>query len=346
MQHESADLHVTGLALYTDDLVNRHLGVLHAYPVQAPHTHARGHVAAHRARAGGARRGPRAHRGRRARRERRGRQARRAAVPVRGLLPRARGVLGARRVAGGGADRRGPGRGRVRAAAVAGHGHRGDRGGELPGRAAHRAPRRAGGRSGTPAPTCSRASSSSPARSTSTWRRNAALAHVDENGQVFVQSSTQHPSETQEIVAHVLGLAQPRGHRAVPADGRRVRRQGDAAARLRRDRRARRHADRPPRAAAAQPHAGHDDDGQAARLPRGVEGRVRRRRQAPRAGRPRSPPTAAGASTCPSPCRPGRCATSTTPTGCRTSRCTGGSRRRTRRRRRRSAASAARRACS
>jgi xanthine dehydrogenase large subunit len=39
--HESADLHVTGLAQYTDDLVNRHLGVLHAYPVQAPHTHAR-----------------------------------------------------------------------------------------------------------------------------------------------------------------------------------------------------------------------------------------------------------------------------------------------------------------
>src|SRR3954471_2756437 len=33
-----------------------------------------------------------------------------------------------------------------------------------------------------------------------------ALAHVDEGGQVFVQSSTQHPSETQEIVAHVLGL--------------------------------------------------------------------------------------------------------------------------------------------
>ncbi|WP_329440856.1 xanthine dehydrogenase molybdopterin binding subunit [Streptomyces sp. NBC_01426] len=35
---------------------------------------------------------------------------------------------------------------------------------------------------------------------------HAALAHVDENGQMFVQSSTQHPSETQEIVAHVLGL--------------------------------------------------------------------------------------------------------------------------------------------
>ena len=35
---------------------------------------------------------------------------------------------------------------------------------------------------------------------------NAALALVDEDGQMFVQSSTQHPSETQEIVAHVLGL--------------------------------------------------------------------------------------------------------------------------------------------
>ncbi|GAA4287523.1 xanthine dehydrogenase molybdopterin binding subunit [Georgenia daeguensis] len=35
---------------------------------------------------------------------------------------------------------------------------------------------------------------------------HASLAHVDESGQVFVQSSTQHPTETQEIVAHVLGL--------------------------------------------------------------------------------------------------------------------------------------------
>ncbi|MGY3340860.1 xanthine dehydrogenase large subunit [Streptomyces filamentosus] len=35
---------------------------------------------------------------------------------------------------------------------------------------------------------------------------HAALALVDESGQLFVQSSTQHPSETQEIVAHVLGV--------------------------------------------------------------------------------------------------------------------------------------------
>lgn len=36
---------------------------------------------------------------------------------------------------------------------------------------------------------------------------HGALASVDEGGQIFVQSSTQHPSETQEIVAHVLGLS-------------------------------------------------------------------------------------------------------------------------------------------
>ncbi len=39
--HESASLHVTGEALYTDDLVGRTLGVLHTYPVGSPHAHAR-----------------------------------------------------------------------------------------------------------------------------------------------------------------------------------------------------------------------------------------------------------------------------------------------------------------
>ena len=39
--HESADLHVTGRALYTDDLLTRTRGALHAWPVQAPHAHAR-----------------------------------------------------------------------------------------------------------------------------------------------------------------------------------------------------------------------------------------------------------------------------------------------------------------
>jgi xanthine dehydrogenase large subunit len=38
--HESAALHVTGAALYTDDLLIRTPAVLHAWPVQAPHAHA------------------------------------------------------------------------------------------------------------------------------------------------------------------------------------------------------------------------------------------------------------------------------------------------------------------
>src|SRR5690606_24893622 len=41
LSHESAALHVTGHALYTDDLTPRTKDVLHAWPVQAPHAHAR-----------------------------------------------------------------------------------------------------------------------------------------------------------------------------------------------------------------------------------------------------------------------------------------------------------------
>lgn len=41
LPHESARGHVTGAALYTDDLVLRHPGTLHAWPVCAPHAHAR-----------------------------------------------------------------------------------------------------------------------------------------------------------------------------------------------------------------------------------------------------------------------------------------------------------------
>ena len=39
--HESAHAHVTGAALYTDDLIGRFPNVLHAWPVLAPHAHAR-----------------------------------------------------------------------------------------------------------------------------------------------------------------------------------------------------------------------------------------------------------------------------------------------------------------
>lgn len=41
VSHESAAAHVTGTALYTDDLIVRNSNVLHAWPVQAPHAHAR-----------------------------------------------------------------------------------------------------------------------------------------------------------------------------------------------------------------------------------------------------------------------------------------------------------------
>ena len=219
-------------------------------------------------------------------RQRRRRQARRAAVPRRGDVPRPRGLLGARRDPRGGPARRRRGRGRLRAAARADHGRarRSRRGAS---RAASRTvrARRRRGRPGRRRPTCSAASSSSPARSTSTWRPTARWRTVDEAGQVFVQSSTQHPSETQEIVAHVLGLhshevtvqclrmgggfggkeMQPHGFAAIAALGR--------------------DAHRPAGPAAAQPHPGHDHVRQAARLPRPLAGRLRRRRPAAGAGR-------------------------------------------------------------
>ena len=40
LAHESANAHVTGSALYTDDLVATFPGILHAWPVLAPHAHA------------------------------------------------------------------------------------------------------------------------------------------------------------------------------------------------------------------------------------------------------------------------------------------------------------------
>jgi xanthine dehydrogenase large subunit len=41
LPHESAGGHVTGSALYTDDLIARFPGILHAWPVMAPHAHAK-----------------------------------------------------------------------------------------------------------------------------------------------------------------------------------------------------------------------------------------------------------------------------------------------------------------
>ena len=38
--HESARAHVTGEALYTDDMIGHFPGLLHAWPITAPHAHA------------------------------------------------------------------------------------------------------------------------------------------------------------------------------------------------------------------------------------------------------------------------------------------------------------------
>jgi xanthine dehydrogenase large subunit len=206
MPHESADLHVTGLALYTDDLVNRHTGTLHAYPVQAPHTHAR--VTALRTE---------------------------PALGVPGVVR----VLTAADVPGvndAGVKHDEP----LFPSEVCFRGHAvcwvlGE---------SLEAARLGAARveveyeplpSLVTVPEAIAAESFQGARPTvrrgepeAQWdacahvfegefefagqehfylETHAALALVDENGQIFVQSSTQHPSETQEIVAHVLGLA-------------------------------------------------------------------------------------------------------------------------------------------
>jgi len=204
MQHEAADLHVTGLALYTDDLVNRHVGVLHAYPVQATHTHA--HVTALRTE---------------------------PALDVPGVVR----VLTAADVPGVNdagvkhdeplfpsevcyrghaicwvlgetleAARIGATKVEVEyeplpslvtvTEAIAAESFQGAR------------PTVRRGDPEAQWDTCAHVFEGEfefAGQEHFYLETNAALAHVDENGQVFVQSSTQHPSETQEIIAHVLG---------------------------------------------------------------------------------------------------------------------------------------------
>lgn len=60
--HEHGAEHATGSALYTDDLIVRHQNVLHAWPLQAPHAHARVTSLDVAPRPRGARRGPGSHR--------------------------------------------------------------------------------------------------------------------------------------------------------------------------------------------------------------------------------------------------------------------------------------------
>ena len=86
------------------------------------------------------------------------------------------------------------------------NGRRGDRGRELPGRpAAHGARGREAGLAGSTH--VFEGEIDFAGQEHFYLETHASLAIVDDDGQVFIQSSTQHPTETQEIVAHVLGLS-------------------------------------------------------------------------------------------------------------------------------------------
>jgi xanthine dehydrogenase large subunit len=204
--HESAALHVTGRALYTDDLTPRTKGILHGWPVQAPHAHAR--VIGLRVD---------------------------AAYDVPGVVR----VLTADDVPGTNdsgtkhdeplfpvevmhhgqavcwvlaetleAARRGAGRIEVHYAplpalltihdAIAADSFQGARPTAERGDAEAALAR---------APHVFEGVTEMAGQEHFYLETQASLAEVDDGGQVFVQSSTQHPSETQEIVAHVLGLA-------------------------------------------------------------------------------------------------------------------------------------------
>jgi xanthine dehydrogenase large subunit len=205
LHHESAALHVTGQALYTDDLVGRTSNVLHAHPVQAPVAHAR---------------------------------VTKLEVSAAYAVPGVVRVLTADDVPGvndAGVKHDEP----LFPSEVMYAGHAvcwvlgetleaARRGAaavhveydELPSLVTVEEAIAAGSFQGMQ-PTVQRGDSAAGlARATHVFEgvtamagqehfyleTHCSLAIVDENGQVFVQSSTQHPTETQEIVAHVLGV--------------------------------------------------------------------------------------------------------------------------------------------
>ncbi len=206
LPHESAALHVTGEALYTDDLVMRTRDVLHAWPVQSPHAHAR--ITSLRVK---------------------------PAYDVPGVVR----VLTAEDVPGvndAGVKHDEP----LFPAEAMFHGHaicwvlgetlEAARLGalaveveyeQLPSLVTVREAIAAGNFQGTgrhlengdveaalaSAPHVFQGEFEFAGQEHFYLETHAALALVDEGGQIFVQSSTQHPSETQEIVAHVLGVA-------------------------------------------------------------------------------------------------------------------------------------------
>ena len=203
--HDSAALHVTGRALFTDDLAPRTKDVLHAWPVQAPHAHAR---------VTGLRTGPA------------------LAVPGVVRVLTAEDVPGVNDSGVNGDEPLFPDEvcfhgqavcwvlaetqeaARIGAAAVEVDYE------PLPALLTLAEAMEAGSFQGV-APTVERGDvEAGLARAARTFsgtfemagqehfylETQACLASVEDDGRIFVRSSTQHPSETQEIVAHVLGL--------------------------------------------------------------------------------------------------------------------------------------------
>ena len=205
MPHESAALHVTGHALYTDDLVGRTSNVLHAHPVQAPHAHAR----VTRLEVAAAYDVPGVVRVLTAADvpgiNDAGIKHDEPLFPVRGhvLRPRVCWVLGESLEAA----RRGAAAIEVDydelpalltvEEAIAAESFQGARPTMARGDAAAGLARAAHVFEGVTA---------MAGQEHFYLETHCSLAMIDEAGQVFVQSSTQHPTETQEIVAHVLGV--------------------------------------------------------------------------------------------------------------------------------------------
>ncbi len=117
-----------------------------------------------------------------------------------------------------------------------------------------------------------------------------AMALPRDDGSMLVLSSTQHPTEVQHGVAHLLGLPFAAVDGRGAAHGRCLRRQGEPGDPYRWRGGAARGAHRPAGQAAGAARRRHDRHRQAPRLPDRLAGRVRRRRPHPRARRPAGDP--------------------------------------------------------
>ena len=320
LPHESARGHVTGEARYTDDLTGRFPNLLHAWPVVSPHAHARITSIDHAPALAEAGRGHGPDRGGCAGQERHRRGSpRRAALSSRGDVSQPTRGMGPGRDGGGGPARRRAGR----------------RSSTSRCRPSCRSSRRLPPSSYLTEPLrLSRGDVSALTSSALVFdgelaiggqehfylETQCAIAWLDESGGVSLHSSTQHPSETQDVVARVLGLSRNQvtveclrmggafGGKEVQANpfaavaalgawktGRPVRVRLTRAAR-------------------------HRDDRQAPSLSGALLGRLCQPTAASRRCDSPSTPTAAGAWICPSRSCGARSSTATTPIGCRPSR--------------------------